>query len=100
MPAGEGRVKEGGNHIKMERMCRLCAKEASIKLGEKDAIIEELRYEVRQLKSVNNGWGQMGCLRSGEAVYCRRGGVVAVERDHEFLVEPTREELNEIIDMV
>ena len=84
----------------MKRICRQCADEMSIKLGEKDAEIEELRCELRRLKKSNDGWGQMGCLRSGEPVYCRRGGVLAVERDHEFLVEPTREELDEIIEMV
>ena len=84
----------------MKRICRQCAEEVSIKLGEKDAEIEELRCELQRLKRSNNGWWKMGCLRNGEAVYTRRGAVVAVERDHEFLVEPTREELNEIIEMV
>ena len=84
----------------MERICRKCAEEVSKLLGERDAVIEELKRELLRIKRDRNGWRRMCHLRSGEAVYCKLGGVIAVERDHEFLVEPTRKELDEIIEIV
>ena len=83
----------------MKKICRQCAEEVSLLLGERDAVIEELRSELKRRKRSMAEWQQMGCLRSGEAVYCRQGGVIAVEKDHEFLVVPNREELDEIIEM-
>ena len=84
----------------MKRICRECGEAMSRVIGKKDAEIEELKCELRRIKISNNGWWQMGRLRSGEAVYCRRGGVLAVEKDHELLVTPTKVELEEIIEMV
>ena len=83
----------------MNEVCRECGEAMSRAIGKKDAEIEELRCELRRLKKSNNGWWQMGRLRSGEAVYCRRGGRLAVEKDYETLVAPTKEELDEIIEM-
>jgi hypothetical protein len=41
-------------------------------------------------------WTLAGHLSSGEAVYWRKGGGLAVEKDHQHLVDPTSEETAEI----
>jgi hypothetical protein len=43
-----------------------------------------------------NRWILVGHLGVGEAVYWQRGGGLAVEKDHQSLVEPTAEETAEI----
>jgi hypothetical protein len=43
-------------------------------------------------------WIFVGNLRSGEAIYWQKGGDLAVEKDHERLVDPTPEETAEIYD--
>ena len=41
-------------------------------------------------------WTLAGHLSSGDAVYWQKGGVLAVEKEYQHLVEPTPEEKAEI----
>lgn len=42
-------------------------------------------------------WQEVGRTKKGEAVYRSVAGNLAVEKDHDFLCEPTKRELEEII---
>lgn len=41
-------------------------------------------------------WIFVGNLRSGEAIYWQRSGALAIEKDYQYLVDPTPEETAEI----
>ena len=38
----------------------------------------------------------VGHLKNGEAIYAKGQGLIAIEKDNEFLVEPTEEESAEV----
>jgi len=42
-------------------------------------------------------WNQRGKLKTGEKVYYRQGGQIAVGKDHSNLVQPNESELAEIL---
>ena len=80
----------------MKKICRQCADEMSIKLGEKDAKIEALKCQLRHYKRQGKGWFRIGRLLNGEAIYCSTDGNIAIEKDHEFLVTPSGADLKEL----
>ena len=80
----------------MKRICRQCADEMSILLGEKDAEIEALKSRLRWCRRKLGGWQRIGSLRNGEAIYCDTDGDIAIEKDHEFLVIPSEAEKKEL----
>ena len=41
-------------------------------------------------------WQKIGWMKSGEAIYCSENYDLAIEKDYEFLVEPSEYELKEL----
>ena len=42
------------------------------------------------------GWQKIGYMKNREAIYCDPEGEIAIEKDYEFLVEPSETEIREL----
>lgn len=44
----------------------------------------------------NKGWYKIGTLKNGEAIYCHTNGEIGIEKNFTHIVNPSKEEIQEI----